>query len=904
MKTKINLNKGRFKFAGLTLSIISAFFTTQPVRAEGSRSLYPLGTTGFRANLEWRNRSYGSGNTSLLRRTLLQVYVQKDEYILLGSSAVSVGNGDILVYQSSKVSGRVGAETFIGSADFRCSAQRTSTGNTNQGKITSRNQELAGPDTIPGGQVTNGYIPCYYQAPSAGIYYVVFYGPEGGNTNADKTPTGNVDIGNATDNGNNNANFTSEQASSVTAWDVTVRSSLTSKTDIKGRLFADYLALYAGNVGESVNGRPLNSIFYIATKDGYKYQTNLNGLDPNGFVIYGNDVGYYDSDGKTPLYHNVLGNDGNLSTLQGNTSLALPTHLVFFSDPNANAAEANQAISARGYETMPTPPSLNNGSFTGTAGGNTSNINTGGTFKFDSGTPGSYEILISKDGTNFDPSIPQNRVLRGLMLTSGTQNIIWDGKDNNGAFFPAGTNYRAQIRVRNGEYHFPLIDAENSTRGGPSFSLLNANNPNGKTVGYYDDRGYKTLSGQTVGTPGSILCGLNAPTTSFSNYLTGFDTTSLQRAFGSNPGSNKNTSCQGSFGDAKGLDIWTYISSQELITVFNIALSPVSADKTVDLVIDNDKSNSITPGDTLEYTIVVKNTGANVTAPNVVLKDTIPTNTTYITNSLQISVGNNSGAKSDNSSDDQAELNGTQVVFRLGNAANGTTGGTMAPGTSTTLKFRVKIIDPLPAGVSTVSNQAVISSDSFPDVKSNDPDTPTPEDPTVTKIAPRLRLVKRITGIKKFGNSTITAITGYNDGDTDVNDDSTVAWTPNANTYLKGAITGNQIPAFPGAPSPNDEVEYTIYYLVDGGMPAQSVNICDFIPTNQTYVIGTMQLDRAGSISNIVDTPGSTGASGFYTASFPAACKGTNNNRGAAYFQVGNSNFGSYGFIRFRAKVD
>jgi uncharacterized repeat protein (TIGR01451 family) len=909
MKKIINLNKGRFKFAGLTLSVISAFALTQPVHAEGSRSLYPSSASGFRANLEWRTSTYGSGSTSLKRRTLLQVYVQKDEYILLGSSAVGVSDGgtsgDISVYSASKVSGRVGNENISGSADFTCSAQRTSTLNTNQGRITNRNQELAGPDTItnatnatPGGQVTNGYVPCYYQAPSAGIYYIAFYGPSGGNSNNEGTIAADVNLS-AT------GNFDSSQKTSVAAWDVTVRNSLTSTADIKGRLFADYLALFTGS-----NNRPLNSTFYIATRDGYKYRTEFNGLDPNGFVIYGNDVGFYDSDGKTPLYHNILGNsgtagaDGNLTVLQGGTSLALPTHLVFFNDPNANNPEANKAISARGYQTVPTRPSVSNGNFTGTAGGNTSNLNTGGTFTFNSGTPGSYEILISRNGTDFDPSLPQNKVIRGTMISGGAQSVTWDGRDNSGNFFPAGKNYQVQIRVRNGEYHFPLIDAENSTRGGPSFTLLNEINPYGQSTGYYDDRGYRTLSGVNVGTPGTVLCGKNPPTIPFSNYLTGFNTTSNQRAFGTAiPGDNTNTSCTGSFGDAKGLDIWTYISSQEVITAFNIALSPVTADKTVALVGDNDKSSSITPGDTLEYTIVVANTGTNVTAPNVVLRDTIPTNTTYVNNSLQISAGDNSGVKTDGLNDDQGEINGSQVVFRLGSGANETTGGTMAPGESTTLKFQVKINDPLPAGVITVSNQAIISSNNFADVQTNDPSTTTPEDPTVTKIAPRLRLVKRVTGIKKFGSSTVTAITGYNNGSTDVNDDSSVAWTPDANTYLKGAITNADIPASPGAPASKDEVEYTIYYLADGGIPAQTVNICDFVPANQTFVSGSMQLDRAGVISDIADTPVSAGASGYYTASFPTACTGTNNNGGAAYFQIGNVN-SSYGFVRFRATVD
>ncbi|MGL4913777.1 MAG: DUF11 domain-containing protein, partial [Romboutsia sp.] len=41
------------------------------------------------------------------------------------------------------------------------------------------------------------------------------------------------------------------------------------------------------------------------------------------------------------------------------------------------------------------------------------------------------------------------------------------------------------------------------------------------------------------------------------------------------------------------------------------------------------------PGDTLTYTIVVPNTG-NVSGTNVILKDTIPNGTTFVTNSMQI----------------------------------------------------------------------------------------------------------------------------------------------------------------------------------------------------------------------------------------------------------------------------
>src|SRR5512134_3288798 len=68
----------------------------QPSLAEGSRTLYPNAATGSRANLEWRTDLWGN---LIKRRTILKVYAEKDEYILLGSSAVGVNNGDIMVFK-------------------------------------------------------------------------------------------------------------------------------------------------------------------------------------------------------------------------------------------------------------------------------------------------------------------------------------------------------------------------------------------------------------------------------------------------------------------------------------------------------------------------------------------------------------------------------------------------------------------------------------------------------------------------------------------------------------------------------------------------------------------------------------------------------------------------------------
>ncbi|MBE9004188.1 DUF11 domain-containing protein [Fortiea sp. LEGE XX443] len=646
----------------------------QPSFAEGSRSLYPSGATGNRANLEWRTDLWGG---LILRRTILKVYAEKDEYILLGSSAVRVNNGDIRVFQPGRVTGSVGSETIPATPDFQCSTQ------TGRGVISSRTQELAGPQSISGSGNTTGYIPCYYQAPSTGIYDIVFYGPVGDNT-SNNAPTGQISLSNAN-------NFNANQGSTVAAWDVTIRSSdQNSTTDLNGRLFSYYLALFTG-----ANGRPLYFPIYPVTTDGYRYRVDLRGTDPDGFLIYGNQVGFYDSDGITPLYHNILAQESVLTTRDGSTSLSRPQFATFFNPPNTDAFSyidryrANGTFDGTGIPLIPSPPTVSNLNFTGTVGGSTTSLGTGGTFTFNSNITGNYEIVISRDGVNFDPTNSQNRVLRGVMNTAGGQSVTWNGKDNSRNNFPVGTNYPVRVKVHAGEYHFPLLDAENNFFGGPTITLLNASNPLGNTTAFYDDRGYTTIGGTNVGTPGQVLCGTNPPNPAFSNPISGFNSTSNDRKFGvSGNSGNAGVRCTGSFGDTKGLDLWTYFPSNIEQTPLNIVantrlllvkrITRINNQDLTDIVdgrsdvpigdpnyvpsprdLDDDDSKwptgylrgqinagAVKPGDELEYTIYFLSNGGS-SATNVRFCDLVPPNTTFMPtafNGLSPNDGGSAGA--------------------------------------------------------------------------------------------------------------------------------------------------------------------------------------------------------------------------------------------------------------------
>ncbi|RUQ36707.1 MAG: hypothetical protein EKK71_07275 [Candidatus Competibacteraceae bacterium] len=225
-----------FFLAGLIIVLFN-ILTSPTAQAEGSRSLYPASypTTcgtgsgqGCRANLDIQpgNRYVNRVN----RLTFIYVYAEANEYILVGSSnRTADGKGVISIYNpydsqnSPRNFGVTGDETVPATADFRCSEETN-------GLINTRAKELAGPQSVIGSNNTAGYIPCFYQAPSTGIYGVVFsVGDSGGN------PNGAIDPPAVSNN-------------SAAAWDVTVRSSDPNSTiDLNGRVFTYAWAGYTGD---------------------------------------------------------------------------------------------------------------------------------------------------------------------------------------------------------------------------------------------------------------------------------------------------------------------------------------------------------------------------------------------------------------------------------------------------------------------------------------------------------------------------------------------------------------------------------------------------------------------------------------------------------------------------------
>ena len=149
----------------------------------------------------------------------------------------------------------------------------------------------------------------------------------------------------------------------------------------------------------------------------------------------------------------------------------------------------------------------------------------------------------------------------------------------------------------------------------------------------------------------------------------------------------------------------------------------LSVDKVDTLVFDADLNGGASAGDTLRYTVTIKNI-SQTTAQNVIFTDTPDPITTLMVGSVTT----------------------TQGSIDLGNTAGNTSVkvaiGTMPPNGEVTITFKV-LIGAVPPGVDHLVNQGHVMGDNLVDV-SNDPDTPDPNDPTVTPlILDRVRLSLR-----------------------------------------------------------------------------------------------------------------------------------------------------------------
>ncbi len=319
-------------------------------------------------------------------------------------------------------------------------------------------------------------------------------------------------------------------------------------------------------------------------------------------------------------------------------------------------------------------------------------------------------------------------------------------------------------------------------------------------------------------------------------------------------------------------------------------------DQSVDLAVSKTVNNpSPNIGQNVTFTITVTNPASSgITATGVGISDLLPAGLTY-----QSSIPS------------QGTYTSGTGVWSVGSLSSGTTATLTvtakvnAPGNSTNTA-QLSALDQTDPDPINNSGSAMVSSASF---------------------TPNLRLVKRITAINGGAISTVIDPTTT----ADLNDNA-----PNWPIgYLRGAIDAGTI-------RPNDEVEYTIYFLSDGDSPTKRVQLCDLVPVNSTFIstaFSSLTPRDTGNLaqadSGIALSIGSTAPTVYLTnvagdgqdrgqflapiTGVPTSCGTGSNTDGAVVVDVVTdtttpSNLpnatapgtptDSHGFIRFRAKVN
>ena len=209
---------------------------------------------------------------------------------------------------------------------------------------------------------------------------------------------------------------------------------------------------------------------------------------------------------------------------------------------------------------------------------------------------------------------------------------------------------------------------------------------------------------------------------------------------------------------------------------------------------------TVTAGDTLRYTITVKNDGTE-NATGVTLRDQIPANTSYVANSTTLN-----GKPVADAGQGVSPLQSGMTINSPANLAAGAMPATAGTASNVaTITFQVQVSRSVVAGT-LISNQAFVAgsgaaSGPFPEEASDNPATPVPNDPT-TVVVGNLPLVYALKTVQ-----------------------------------LAGDANGN------GLVDPGDALEYTITMTNSGAIPATGVLLTDAIPANTTYVADSVRLN-------------------------------------------------------------
>jgi uncharacterized repeat protein (TIGR01451 family) len=178
---------------------------------------------------------------------------------------------------------------------------------------------------------------------------------------------------------------------------------------------------------------------------------------------------------------------------------------------------------------------------------------------------------------------------------------------------------------------------------------------------------------------------------------------------------------------------------------------------------------------------------------------------------------------------------------------------------------------------------------------------------------PQLVLVKRVT---KIGTTAINTTIDDTRATSTAANDNHLKWPlPNTSNGISPILVGSIDTA---KAKPGEEIEYTIYFLSAGNAPIKSMNVCDLIPANTTYVSGSGQISFNGAAASALSSEylptgaiaNTAGIGLCRTPRNPAldSLTAAENPRGLVWVKIDDYQTPlapfDYGYIRFRALVN
>ncbi len=454
---------------------------------------------GYRPFLEGGHARTLAG---ISRMNKFYVYLRAGETLQLGSSAFGMYEGDILYARPDGAAGS-------------CLALKPEGADDNWGVIRSIDEEKAGPSPNAG-----GYVACELtaDADAEGLWEVTFIGPAPDSWSFSSPLPADASWRQAPD------------VYTIAAWDITVRDVDTNV--VPGRVFAHHIPLNLGSADASIA-----STLYARTRDGYQYRLDLNNISGHTLLLFANSAGFQQTDGGAPLYKSIALDPLNTSNagLPDGVMLHDPsapdtdqatTHKLFFVAPADDLPVAAMHGDTPVWLANPmvTPPSFEGLTYTGSVGKN-------GSFSFQASAAARYLLTIdlNQNGIWGDQD---DTYIAGL-ARAGENIVPWDGNDTRG-FAVAGIagGYKARVVALAGEVHLPALDFENQAQG---IIIERQNGPDAPAFAvYYND--------------GTLADRAGAPQPA--NGLGGADSRAGAHAF------------TDEFGDAVGVDTWTYLASE------------------------------------------------------------------------------------------------------------------------------------------------------------------------------------------------------------------------------------------------------------------------------------------------------------------------------------------------------